>query len=182
MTRNSLGWRIRYSLPGAFLDNPYPRAVNGSLWSVPIELSMYVGCAIAGALTLLSKRLWFNVVFVVAFVLFSLRPDWFVLYNNVPHVRLLALAFGIGALLWVNRDAIPLSPWLAAGGLLLLVLNPGDIRAGPSRWCCSPMCCPPSRRIPRCASPRSIVSATIPTACTSTLFPSSRRPSMSRAT
>jgi peptidoglycan/LPS O-acetylase OafA/YrhL len=130
-TRNSLGWRIRYSLPGAFLDNPYPRAVNGSLWSVPIELSMYVACAIIGALGLLYRRVWFNIVFVLSFVLFSLRPDWFVLYSNVPHVRLLALAFAIGALAWVNRDAIPLSPWVAAGALLLLVLNPGEMLSGP---------------------------------------------------
>ena len=130
-TRNSLGWRIRYFLPGAFLDNPYPRAVNGSLWSVPIELSMYVACAIAGTLNLLHRRTWFNVVFIAGFVIFTLRPDWFVLYASVPYVRLLALAFAIGALAWVNRDAIPLSPWAAAAALLLLAVSPGDLLRGP---------------------------------------------------
>ncbi|WP_343883858.1 acyltransferase [Rhodanobacter caeni] len=31
-----------YSLPGVFADNIYPNAVNGSLWSLPAEVSMYL--------------------------------------------------------------------------------------------------------------------------------------------
>lgn len=31
-----------YSLPGVFVDNIYPNAVNGSLWSLPAEVSMYL--------------------------------------------------------------------------------------------------------------------------------------------
>ncbi len=32
----------RYSLPGVFESNPYPAAVNGSIWSLPLEILMYV--------------------------------------------------------------------------------------------------------------------------------------------
>ena len=32
---------ITYFLPGVFESNPYPNAVNGSIWSLPIEFMMY---------------------------------------------------------------------------------------------------------------------------------------------
>jgi peptidoglycan/LPS O-acetylase OafA/YrhL len=35
-----------YSLPGLFRNNIYPIAVNGSLWSLPVEVAMYCGVPI----------------------------------------------------------------------------------------------------------------------------------------
>ena len=33
---------IQYFLPGVFENNPYPNAVNGSLWTLPVEVLMYI--------------------------------------------------------------------------------------------------------------------------------------------
>lgn len=32
----------QYNLPGVFTNNIYPNAVNGSLWSLPVEVAMYI--------------------------------------------------------------------------------------------------------------------------------------------
>jgi peptidoglycan/LPS O-acetylase OafA/YrhL len=63
-----------FSLPGAFPANPVPNVVNGSLWTLPIEATMYLALAlgvarvcrkspvaallIAGSLLLASEFAW----------------------------------------------------------------------------------------------------------------------------
>ncbi len=37
----NMAFRISYILPNVFTANPYPQAVNGSLWSLPVEVLMY---------------------------------------------------------------------------------------------------------------------------------------------
>jgi peptidoglycan/LPS O-acetylase OafA/YrhL len=44
-----------YSLPGVFADNIYPAAVNGSLWSLPPEMGLYVLVPAAIVLTRVNK-------------------------------------------------------------------------------------------------------------------------------
>lgn len=37
---------IRHTLPGVFETNPFPSAMNGSLWTLPIEIKLYIYLAI----------------------------------------------------------------------------------------------------------------------------------------
>ena len=52
----SLVLNIQYVLPGVFSTNPYPRAVNGSLWTIPVEVRWYWVTLIAGVVGLLRFR------------------------------------------------------------------------------------------------------------------------------
>ena len=44
--------RIRYHLPGVFESNIFPKAVNGSLWTIPIEVRCYLVLALLGLIRL----------------------------------------------------------------------------------------------------------------------------------
>ncbi|WP_429949013.1 acyltransferase family protein [Comamonas sediminis] len=48
--------QIRWSLPGVFENNALPHTVNGSLWTIPMEVSCYAVLAAAGTLGLLRWR------------------------------------------------------------------------------------------------------------------------------
>ena len=47
---------IHYNLPGVFANNPLQGAVNGSLWSLPVEVLMYATVIILGLTRVLKSR------------------------------------------------------------------------------------------------------------------------------
>ena len=122
--RVALGWDMVYRLPGAFPTNPFPHDVNGSLWTLPIELRLYVALLLAGIAGLLSRRAAWLAAVVAIGALFAVRPDWFPLAPDDRVVRELALLFALGSLACVWRNAIPLS--LAGLGVVvaLVAWNP----------------------------------------------------------
>jgi peptidoglycan/LPS O-acetylase OafA/YrhL len=103
---------IRYSLPGVFTNNLTP-AVNGSLWTLPIEFAMYLavmGLAMLG----LMRRGWCLVGPVMVLVgQFVLMPRYFPELRvfcglTLPEAFHLAWVFLLGSLAYVYRDRIVL--------------------------------------------------------------------------
>lgn len=75
---------IQFDLPGVFLDNPYPRSVNGSLWTLPIEVYMYLLVALLGGLSLLKSEQSFNLIFLVCSLIyiFSLQNKTILFFDQ----------------------------------------------------------------------------------------------------
>jgi peptidoglycan/LPS O-acetylase OafA/YrhL len=66
-------FRIRYFLPGVFESNPFPRAVNGSLWTIPFEAGCYVAVGVLGWLGLFPRR-FLLLLLLLGLILLDWRP------------------------------------------------------------------------------------------------------------
>jgi len=121
---------IHYLLPGVFTDNPLPQ-VNASLWTIPGEIVCY---AVLAGLILVRRIGWWPAPVLGIGILFAVDLAWraFGARWSFPFEKQFAgesgkliCIFLVGALAWLQRDRIPLSPilaGLAAGGLALFTL------------------------------------------------------------
>ncbi len=64
--------KVRFFLPGVFDANPHQRSVNGSLWTIPLEIRWYAILCLLGLFGLL-KRQWLLLagIFIFAFYVFG---------------------------------------------------------------------------------------------------------------
>ncbi|KAA2261179.1 acyltransferase [Solihabitans fulvus] len=56
LARNLLVYPVSYALPGVFEHAPQPGVVNGSLWTIRVEVLCYLGVAALGLFRLLRRR------------------------------------------------------------------------------------------------------------------------------
>jgi peptidoglycan/LPS O-acetylase OafA/YrhL len=99
--------RIEIELPGVFTRNIFPNAVNGSLWTLAYEISMYKWVAFLGLISVIRRRFTFSILF-IAWVLICLFVPPAYLVHNIQ-MRSLSFAFFSGAFFYVNRESIPLT-------------------------------------------------------------------------
>ena len=107
-------YNISYTLPGVFTDNIYPNVVNGSLWTLPLEVICYVGIVLLHFCFVLRNRSAYAL-----FYLFSLAFGFIILNSRYYNANILntgvifqflfnnAAYFGAGALILLYRDKIP---------------------------------------------------------------------------
>jgi peptidoglycan/LPS O-acetylase OafA/YrhL len=115
--RNATAWETRYFLPGVFESN-HDKAVNGSLWSLVVEVRLYVIVLAFAVSGLFDNRWIFNLVFAFCLLVGYLEPSVWTTFFAYENHRTVALMFLSGAFCWVNRDSIPIN-----GALLLVVLG-----------------------------------------------------------
>jgi peptidoglycan/LPS O-acetylase OafA/YrhL len=115
VTRNLLLYPVTYDLPGVFTANPYPDAVNGSLWTLRLEFTCYLLVPLLDWRRMLRPRVVEALAVLAAaayLVLAVLGPE------RVPAIALIGARFGFlfvaGAALHYRRD----QPWLRSGATL----------------------------------------------------------------
>ena len=113
LIHNAMAYPIEFNLPGVFEHNPLKSGVNGSLWTLPLEIQMYIVVAAFGLLGLFKTREIYNAVFAGFLILAaSVKGEALPLIAEHPEAPRLAIAFLCGAFLYMNRERIRISiPW-----------------------------------------------------------------------
>lgn len=103
---------MAWDLPGVFTDNPRRSTINGSIWTLPAEVRMYLWVALVGGLAILWRRAYCNILLAGLFVLGLVAPDYLLMVPLQAFVRLAGF-FALGVFCYINRDVVPANGWLA---------------------------------------------------------------------
>ena len=125
---------LQYDLPGVFKDNPYPFAINGSLWTLFYEVSCYGLVAIVGILGFAARGSRFVVLVVVYsvgyFLLKTVGQAMLQRHGMLLLFHELTLPFLIGMAFYQFRNVLPLS----GIGCMLAIAAAGAAYLGAGPW------------------------------------------------
>ncbi|OUD12530.1 acyltransferase family protein [Thioflexithrix psekupsensis] len=133
---------VHYHLPGVFENNPYPKAVNGSLWTISYEMLCYVMVAFLGVLGLMRWRGLLLVILLGLFVfrlfwfeeLFVLEKKWNFWFRGIGFSQLIELVnyFLAGTVIYLYREKVILHHYLAL--LAMIILGVASVMGGLEAW------------------------------------------------
>lgn len=111
---------MAWQLPGVFDEGMKTSTINGSQWTLPAEVRMYVLLGVMGALGLFASVRVTTVVLAGLLVAGLMRPDLFPLH---PDWFRLGGYFLLGVLIYTHRSIIRVRVDLAVGLVLLAILT-----------------------------------------------------------
>lgn len=108
------GTDLHWNLPGVFADNPRRASINGSLWTLPVEVRMYLWVGLLGLLGILSRRRYATFI-VLALIMAGIAGFAYIPLVPVSMFLRPSGMFALGALCFLYRSRIPVSLALTAG-------------------------------------------------------------------
>lgn len=144
--------RVRFELPGVFADNPYPRTVNGSLWTLQPEFYCYLLMAGIMALKLVYNRALYSVAFLLS--IFALAVLDFKFHIGMPGAAkfwwLIVYCFFVGIFFFHWKEKIYVNPLLGGASFILAtwMLNQPGLGYLSTLPACYTICCIGMTRMP----------------------------------
>jgi len=120
----ALTYQGGFFLPGVFTQN-HNQAVNGSIWSVVIEVWLYIIVLFVYLFGIMRSRALFNTVFFVLLVVFWNDKSYLPVALSSKTNLHVCLLFYIGSFLYINRDSVPISPYFMLIALFLAGITLG---------------------------------------------------------
>jgi peptidoglycan/LPS O-acetylase OafA/YrhL len=112
---------VAQRLPGVFETNPMDSTVNGSLWTLFYELTLYVGVAVAGLCALLPRKRLALLILPLLLALYVISSQSHI-SDRIHSISLLGIPFGVGMLAWLWRNEIRFNAaWVLISWLLAWV-------------------------------------------------------------
>ena len=112
-----------FFLHGVFTQN-HNQAVNGSIWSVLIEVWLYIVVAFFYIFRIMRSRAIFNTVFFISIVMLWNYKSYLSASLGATNLHV-CLMFYIGSFLYINRDSVPVSPYFMLIALFLAGITLG---------------------------------------------------------